>query len=186
MRSPMHTRLSAPLLVGVLAMAMALALAGCGGGDDGTAAAPTSAAAEGRGASDGQRPRPAAITLAQVRRAPAGTPRRTVLEWWRDVQLNEPARARSLYVDPPTYPDLAGQFNFVAGWLDGSVRIAETQMEGDVAVLSVRWRRPDGEARTVTMRLEEEGGRWKLLDARFLDEMVAARQRAEGDGEGAG
>lgn len=119
------------------------------------------------------------VVPAQVESAPAGTPQRTVLEWWRYVQVNDPEQARRLYLAPPTLPNLAGQFNFVAGRLDGTVRIASVEQRGDRASVHVRWRPENGKARRVTLRLGDDGAAWKLLDTRFLDAMVAELQRAE-------
>ncbi len=142
-----------------------LGLAGCGGSDrtDGGASAEPAVT----------------VAVSQIGAEPAGTPQRTVLHWWRDVQLNDPEHARGLYLAPPALPSLAGQFNFVAGELAGSVEVVAVERRGERAVVRVRWEPAPGQERRATLRLGEDGGGWKLLDARFLDQLVADKQRAE-------
>lgn len=158
-------------------LVMALAGAGCGGDEESTTATSTSIApAKQRSQEQTSREAEQAVSEAQISRSSRGSPERTVLEWWRDVQVNDPEHAVRLYADPPTLPNLAGQFNFVAGRLAGSVEIVSVESEGNRAVVRVRWSRPRGEVRRVRLRLERDGGAWKLSDARFLDEMVAELQ----------
>jgi hypothetical protein len=119
------------------------------------------------------------IAEARIETAPAGTPQRTVLEWWRDVQVNDPEHARALYLEQPTLADLAGQFNLAAGRLDGSVEVVSVKRQGDRALVHADWRPETGKARRVTLSLGRDGGAWKLLDPRFLNVIVAKIQRAE-------
>ncbi len=167
----MRKRVPAPILL--LAFA-ALVMAGCGKNEDPvtTGAAPARSP-ETKRKPDRSQPRASlTVTKAQIAAASPGTAERTVLEWWRDVQINDPEHARDLYIEPPTLPNLAGQFNFVAGLLKGSIEVVSATQEGNRAVAEVRWTRPGGAERDVTLRLEEVDGEWALLDTRFLDEMV--------------
>ena len=120
-----------------------------------------------------------AVTDQQVAAAPAGTPQRSVLEWWRDVQVNDPEHARGLYASPPTLPNLAGQFNFVEDRLDGGVEVVAVKRNGPRRVVTVGWTPPDKAERRVALRLVRETGTWKLLDTRFVDELVVRLQQRE-------
>lgn len=141
-------------------------LAGCGGSGDSTSAT-----------SDADRPN--TITSEQIESFSPREPQRAVLEWWRAVQLNDPDEAVDLYLEPPRFPDLAGQFNYVAGELDGTVAVVAVKRRGARAEVKVRWRQPDGTRTVETLRLEDADGAWKLLDARFLDEIVFRMQQKE-------
>jgi len=125
---------------------------------------------------DESRP-PTTITEERIERLSSREPERTVLEWWRAVQLNEPKEAIGLYLEPPRFPDLAGQFNYVAGELAGTVAVVAVEREGARAKVKVRWRQPGGKRTVETLRLQEADGAWKLRDARFLDAIVARLQR---------
>ncbi|HEX5984267.1 MAG TPA: hypothetical protein VFY69_08680 [Solirubrobacterales bacterium] len=142
-------------------------LAGCGG--------------SGASTSGAEADRPNTIPSRQIESIPSRGPQRTVLEWWRAVQLNDPDEAIDLYLEPPRMPDLAGQFNYVAGELDGTVAVAAVKRQGSQAEVRVRWRRPDGTRTTETLQLQDDDGAWKLLGARFLDEIVARMQREEAE-----
>ena len=177
-RSGVPSLRNSPAALACGLLAAALDLGGGGAGAGGTPTTPTApAATPPQGAA---KPAPGGIGSRQIERTPSGTPERALLEWWRDVQVNDPEHARGLYAEPPTLPNLAGQFNYVAGRLDGSVKVLASEPKGDRVAVRVRWRKPGGEQRRVTMRLTERGGEWKLLDARFLDEMVAEMQAEEG------
>jgi hypothetical protein len=147
----------------LLAALVLLALAGCGGSSDSGATETVTAG----------------VPEEQIDKAASQTPQHTVLQWWHDVQVNDPGAARSLYAVAPTLPNLAGQFNLVAGKLDGKVSIVSAKPKDGRTLVRVRWQ-PEGEpTREVTLRLSKEGGTWKLLDTRFLDEMVAELQSSE-------
>lgn len=150
---------------------IAVVVTGCGGSSS------TPSTTTGQEEQPGQ-----TVSEAQISRAAPASPERTVLAWWRDVQLNDPEDARDLYLTPPTLPNLAGQFNFVAGELAGTVKVVSTERRDKGVVARVKWKRPDGGTELVTLRLREEGGEWKLLDTRFLDEMVTQMQKAEDGG----
>jgi hypothetical protein len=121
----------------------------------------------------------AGVTVAQIEKYPAGSPEAAVLEWWRDLQLNDPESARALYLEPPSLANLAGQFNYVAGDFDGKVAILSRDEENGTALVRVRWSPAPGEAKRVTLRLGPDGDVWKLTDARFVDREVARLQREE-------
>lgn len=153
-------------------LALAGIAAGCGG-DSGATRTANGPAKTGKPAA----PPKADVTLVQIRQSPQEAPERTVLEWWRDAQINDPEHARQLYVEPPPLPDLAGQFNFVGNRLDGSMKVLSSEEAEGMARVRLRWETPQGKDREVELRLGEEDGSWKLLDARFLDEMVAQVQQ---------
>lgn len=168
----------------LLLLALALLAGGCAKGEDPVTTSGTNSPTR-TGTSTASKPelperRPTLVVAqAQIAGAPVGSAERTVLEWWRDVQVNDPEHALGLYVDPPTLPNLAGQFNLVADRLNGAVRVVAVEQKGDRTVARVRWSRPNGDARNVTLRLEEVDGAWRLLDTRFLDEMVEDLQAGD-------
>lgn len=166
----MSCRAWVPVLAIVALLAAALA-GGCGSGESSAGTAQSTASEAEAGA---------AISAVQVDRAAPGTPERTVLEWWRDVQRNDPEHARGLYAMPPTLPNLAGQFNLVAETLAGSVAVIASERKGGLMVVRVRWVPVGEKTRRVTLRLAEDAGKWKLLDTRFLDELVVELQQDEG------
>ncbi|HET9198531.1 MAG TPA: hypothetical protein VFN92_09805 [Solirubrobacterales bacterium] len=155
----------------LLAALVALLAAGCGGSGS-TATGGTSAEPVSEGG----------VTVAQIEKYPAGSPQRTVLEWWRDLQLNDPEHARTLYLEPPPLPDLAGQFNYVAGDFDGQVTLLSSEEEEGATTVLVRWAPMPGEARREPLRLGRDGNVWKLAEARFID-LEVARLRQEEEGE---
>ena len=160
---------------------LALVLAGCGATSaDNT----TTTAAAAKGKQSEPAPPQAKVTISeqQIAASEPGSAEEAVLEWWRAVQVNDPEAALDFYLEPPALADLAGQFNLVSPELGGSVEVVSVDEEGDPAVAKVRWEQPNGEARVVTLRLQQDGGTWKLVDTRFLDEMVVELQAAGSDG----
>lgn len=121
----------------------------------------------------------AGVTVAQIEKYPAGSPEATVLEWWRDLQLNDPESASDLYLEPPSLANLAGQFNYVAGDFDGKVTVLSRKEAEGAALVRVRWSPAPGEVKRVTLRLAPDGDVWKLADARFVDQEVSRLQREE-------
>jgi hypothetical protein len=157
--------------LGLLALAILIAAAqGCGGGSGST----TSPA----GAPATQPDLPGAVSEAEIKQYEVGTPQHTALEWWRTVQLNEPELARTLYAEPPTLPNLAGQFNFVIGQLAGSVKIASVKPKGKQSIVAIDWDRPEAPPRQVTLRMERTHGEWKIASTLFLDLLVQELQRS--------
>ena len=162
----------------------ALVLAGCGSTseEDSTGTTGADTVASGQQSAPASRQEPGVVSEKQISGTEPGTAERTVLDWWRQVQLNDPEQALDLYLQPPALPDLAGQFNLVSPHLRGSVGVLTVE-EGDPAVARVRWKQPNGDVRVVTLRLEQDGGgAWKLVDSRFLDEMVVELQAAGSNG----
>jgi hypothetical protein len=157
---------------GLLALAILVAAAqGCGGGSS-TPPPPT-------GAATSESDLSAAVSEADIEQYKAGTPQHTALAWWRAVQLNEPELARTLYVEPPTLPNLAGQFNFVTGQLGGTVKIASVKQKGKQTIVTLNWHKPGTAPRQVTLQMESKDGEAKIASTLFLDLIVQKLQRAE-------
>jgi hypothetical protein len=161
-----------------LAVAVSFVFAqGCGG--DSTPTAPTAPPA---GATTTGSELAPAVSEAEIGQYKEGTPQHTALEWWRTAQINEPEVALPLYAEPPTLPNLAGQFNYVVGQLAGSVKVASVKTKGDEAVVTMAWDKPDAPPRHVTIGMEDMGGDWKITTVRFLDQIVEKLQAAEAAG----
>ncbi len=158
------------VVLAVLALVALLLAQGCGDDDSSTGSTETQTSK-----SNLSLP----VSNAQVQRYEAGSPQRTTLEWWRAVQLNDPELARMLYTDPPTLPNLAGQFNFVAGQLDGTVKIASVKKNGKQAAVAIGWKKPKAPPRRVTIQVEREDGSWKIAPVRFLELLVQQMQKEE-------
>ncbi len=142
----------------LLALVLVVAIAGCGD------SARTSTA--------GSPP------AADSRAVPAAeTPRQAVLAWWGYVQANDPESALAFYLNPPALPDLAGQFNFLGSAIEGEMKVLSVGRKNGTTLVQATWTPPEGKPRRLTLRLRREAGGWKLLDARFLDEMVARLRR---------
>jgi hypothetical protein len=147
--------------------------AGCGGASTSTSTATSSASGGSSGEAEG------AVSEAAIDRYKEGTAQHTALEWWRTVQLNEPELARTLYAEPPSLPNLAGQFNYVVGQLDGSVKVASVKTKGNQAVVAINWKKLGAAPRKVTLQMERKNGEWKIASTLFLDLIVQKLQRAE-------
>jgi hypothetical protein len=164
--------------LGLLAVTASFVFAqGCGG--DSTPPPPTAAPT---GATTTQSDLAPAVSEAEIGQFKEGTLQHTALEWWRTVQLNEPEVAIPLYAEPPTLPNLAGQFNYVVGQLAGSVKVASVEMKGSQATVTMAWDKPGAPPRHVAIELEEKGGEWKIATVRFLDQIVQKLQAAEAAG----
>jgi hypothetical protein len=148
--------------------------AGCGGASSSVSTSTTTASS---GEAEG-----GAVSEAEIDRYKEGTAQHTALEWWRTVQLNEPELARTLYAEPPSLPNLAGQFNYVIGQLDGSVKVASVKTKGNQAVVAINWKKPGTAPREVTLQMEHKNGEWKIASTLFLDLIVQKLQRAEASG----
>jgi hypothetical protein len=159
----------------LLALAALVVLgAGCGGASSSTSTATTAAAGGASGEAEG-----AAVSEAEIDRYKEGTAQHTALEWWRTVQQNEPELARTLYAEPPSLPNIAGQFNYVIGQLDGTIKVASVKTKGNQAVVAIRWKKPGMAPRQVTLQMERKSGEWKIASTLFLDLIVQKLQRAE-------
>jgi hypothetical protein len=155
--------------LGLLAIVALVAIAGGCGGDSDSSTPPS-------GAAKTQPDLAPAVSEAEIQRYKTGAAEHTALEWWRTVQLNEPELARTLYVEPPSLPNLAGQFNFVTGQLAGSVKIVSVKPKGDQAVVTIDWDKPGAPPRQVTLRMERKNGEWKIVSTLFLDQIVQQMQ----------
>jgi hypothetical protein len=157
----------------ILALAALVAVAtGCGSSASTTPTATPSSTATAE-------PEGAVVSPIEIEQYEEGTAQHTALEWWRAVQLNEPELARNLYAEPPSLPNLAGQFNYVAGQLDGSVKIASVKTKGNQAVVAIEWKKPGAAPREVTLQMERKNGEWKIASTLFLDLIVQKLQSAE-------
>ena len=165
-------RLYRCLVLLALAALVVVGVGGCGGASSSTSTSTASSSASGE-AEGG------AVSAAEIDRYKEGTAQHTALEWWRTVQLNEPELARTLYAEPPSLPNLAGQFNYVVGQLDGSVKVASVKTKGNQAVVALKWKKPGAAPREVTLQMERKNGEWKIASTLFLDLIVQKLQRAE-------
>lgn len=163
--------------MGLLAVAAVFVLIqGCGGDSSSTTATEGGATAQPNHAP--------VVSEAEVERYKEGTTQHTALAWWRTVQTNEPELARTLYAEPPTLPNLAGQFNFVAGQLAGTAKIVSVKRKGKNAVVTVAWDKPGAVPRRVMIGMERVYGEWKIATVSFLDRLVEQKQNAETGGAG--
>jgi hypothetical protein len=157
----------------------ALLLAGCGdsAGEPATTGAGAGKAKQASAETPKQEPK---VTTAQIEEAKAGSSEKTVLEWWADVQANDPESALPLYLEPPSLPDLAGQFNLVTDELAGTVKIvvSEEQEDGS-SIVKARWSKPSGKTELVELRLSRDGEDWKIAEDRFVNELVEQIQAEE-------
>jgi hypothetical protein len=120
------------------------------------------------------------VTQAQIDEAKAGSPEKTVLEWWGDIQANDPEAALPLYLEPPSLPDLAGQFNLVSKKLAGKVKIVvSAEQEDGSSIVKARWTKPSGKTELVELRLGKDGETWKIVEDRFVNELVEQIQEEE-------
>jgi hypothetical protein len=162
-------------------MAMGLiCLAGCGGGDPPPPGTPS--AAEN------------VLSVAAVRREPAGSPEEALLQWWMHVQYNDlhgylsdlvgPLRAQR-QGEEQTRRDLL----LVSGdSIRSRPKLEDSQREDDAATLYTRieTRQPVGASRFTTsgtpqaFTLIREGGRWKIADDSYiLDRAAVIREALE-------
>jgi hypothetical protein len=144
---------------------------------------------------------PQLLTGRDLARQPEGSPARTVLEWWRALQFDNPVIAYGHYSDQVkrrlSQRELAHQLGFGPGVLDlgARPRVAEVEEKGDEATVFVLMskvaRNPNGradETRTArSFNLVREGGDWKLADNRYLaraaanaEALFAGGQQAQG------
>lgn len=127
-----------------------------------------------------QPPKPAnTVSTAEIDNVPASQPAHTVLQWWRNVQLNDPQSALPLYASEPTLPDLAGQFNYIGAELAGKVEVTSVKISGTSATVEVGWTPVDGSPTKETLELEKLNGKWKLSGVVFIDELVKEKQEEE-------
>jgi cell wall-associated NlpC family hydrolase len=167
------------------AICLLLALPGCGESSN-TPSTVAPAAAEAGGGSEAASGSEAGsgqtVSTVAISKYKPGTPEHTALSWWRAVQTNNPNAAISLYAEPPTLPNLAGQFNLVGEALAGTVKVASTKKKGTTATVNVIWSQPGGKTQPESLNEEELAGEWKIADTEFLDRMVQEIQAEEEGG----
>ncbi len=163
------------------AVALLIALPGCGGSttDTVTTTAAPATSAPAAAPESGSGP---TTSTGSAEKYPEGSPQHTVLAWWSAVQANDPEAAIPLYVEPPTLPDLAGQFNYVEGQLAGTVKVTSAKKKGTVTTVGLLWTKPGGETAREAIETEEVGGESKILNTLFLDEIVKELQAKEAEG----
>jgi outer membrane murein-binding lipoprotein Lpp len=165
-------------LLGAIALP-ALLLAGCGDSASEPAATGASGGKAKQAPAETAKQEPG-VTEAEIEEAKAGSPEKTVLEWWAHIQANEPEEARPLYLEPPSLPDLAGQFNLVSEELAGTVKIAVSEEQEDgSSIVKARWSKPSGKTELVELRLAKDGEAWKIVEDRFVNELVEEIQEEE-------
>ncbi len=118
------------------------------------------------------------LSIEDVDAAKFGTPQYAALQWWQAVQFNKPELARPFYAQEPPLPDLAGQFNVLAGALAGLPRIEEVRRKGPRTVLVIDWteREQKPHSTKVQLRMVRVAGKWKLADNRLLNVLLQQRE----------
>lgn len=124
---------------------------------------------------------PSPVVQQAVARYPAGTPQRTVLEWFRALQARDIERATAFYapearISPNVilFERVAGSRYFAQAQLP---RIIGTSTAGTHAtvftVIDFRWSAPDGRGavyfRPQAFELQRRRGVWQLADNYFLE-----------------
>lgn len=124
---------------------------------------------------------PELLSKAQVQHYPAGSPARTVFEWWRSIQFDNPVTAARYYstalgVTPKT---LESQLQFGAGAqnLNAKPKLVEVDENGNRATVMVLLqntvRNPNGRVDTSqtarAFNLVREQGTWKLAENLYLE-----------------
>jgi hypothetical protein len=130
---------------------------------------------------------PALLSAASIGRLPAGSPERTLFEWWRAMQFDDVAAAAPRYASRAsvTAARLDAQLSTAGRAFDPRPRLVEVDRRDGRATVSVllelRTSNPNGRvdvtrsARAFALVLE--GGRWRLADNRYLE--GAVRQQRE-------
>jgi hypothetical protein len=142
---------------------------------------------------------PSLLSEADVQGQPAGSPQRTLFEWWRALQFDDAPEAAKYYasdVDLTTAKlDQILSLGAPTLGLTGRPRVVDTDMNGDAATVRVLLESDDPQAngridKTQTARafdLVREAGAWKMADNRYLARPAArvalfeaeARRRAQ-------
>jgi hypothetical protein len=125
---------------------------------------------------------PQFLTGRDIARQAEGSPARTVLEWWRALQFDNPVVAYRYYAGQVkrrlSQRELGHQIGFGPGLLNLQARpkVSDVEQEGDEATVFLLMtqvkRNPNGRTdETLTARsfnLVREDGEWKLADNRYL------------------
>jgi hypothetical protein len=152
----------------VATLATAAALAGCGS----------------LGELRGRVEEPQLLSERDIERYPKDSPARAVLEWWRALQFDNAVLAAAYYarrveMTPPRLERRLGVGADVLG-LKARFRVVDVIKERRtatvLAVLTRVLRHPNGRADRMrsahSFNLVREGGKWRLSDNRYIDEVV--------------
>ena len=124
---------------------------------------------------------PALVTKKQLASLPEGSPARTVFEWWRTIQFDNPTVAARYYSRKlnVTAQTLEHQLEFGAASqnLNARPHLVGTDMDGDHAIVNVLLEnlssnpngRVDKNQTARAFNLVREDGEWKLAENMYLD-----------------
>jgi hypothetical protein len=132
------------------------------------------------------------LTSDDVNRAPAGSPNRTLLTWWRAVQFRDIPSAKQEYANGVDVGDLEHQIASLSPPLSASrPSVVDTSETGNAAKLyvivqtlplgatgAVRGGRTRAVETPVVFRLVKQGDTWKLADNSYLDQRTRAQDAA--------
>jgi hypothetical protein len=124
---------------------------------------------------------PALVTKRQVASLPEGSPARTVFEWWRTLQFDNPIAAASYYsakldITPMTIEHQL-EFGAAAQNLNARPHLVGTDENGDQATVNVLLEnvstnpngRTDKRQTARAFNLVREDGVWKLSENMYLE-----------------
>jgi hypothetical protein len=132
---------------------------------------------------------PSLLTREDLESLPEGGAARTVFEWWRTLQFDNPLRAVDFYSEElgVTAERLERQMRWGAGalGLTQKPRLVEVQKRGDTAAVLVLLEsvvtNPNGRVdKTRTARsfnVLREDGEWKLAENMYLERQAGTQQR---------
>jgi hypothetical protein len=131
---------------------------------------------------------PVLVTKNQIASLPAGSPARTVFEWWRALQFSNPTIAANYYSAKLHITPLKLDKQLQAGPaihnLGSRPHLVATQVDGDHAVVNVLLENqadnPNGRVdKTQVARgfnLVREDGEWKLAENMYLERGVRVQK----------
>jgi hypothetical protein len=132
---------------------------------------------------------PSLLTKQEVERQPKGSPSRTMFEWWRTMQFDNPVLAagfyrRDLRITPETL-ERQLRLGAAALGLTRKPRLVEVQEQGQRAVVLViledRTTNPNGRVdrlRTArSFNMVRENGEWKLAENMYLERHARAQKK---------
>lgn len=124
---------------------------------------------------------PALVTKKQLASLPEGSPARTVFEWWRTIQFDNPTLAaryysRKLHITPLTI-ERQLEFGAASQNLNARPHLVGTDMQGDHATVNVLLEnvasnpngRVDKRQTARAFNLVREDGEWKLAENMYLE-----------------